>query len=352
MKTIQELLEIAFEKEASDLHLLVGSPPCYRFNGELQFLQGEAALSEKENEQLIFSLVSPEQKELLINNKELDFSFNYADKCRFRINAYYQKDTLAVALRLIPARIKTIQELGLPDICHQIAKLKQGLVLVTGPTGHGKSTTLAAIVDEILKIRSCHVVTIEDPIEFVFKSSTALVSQRELHQDTHSWANSLRAVLREDPDVILIGEMRDYETMSAALTIAETGHLVLSTLHTNSASQSMDRILDSFPEEAKNLARVQLASVLEVVLSQRLVPLVIGGRGLVYELMIASSAIRNTIREAKTHMIDNIIQTSADIGMKSLEKSLEELYEKKEISIDTFKLYAQKSKDISGRSSE
>ena len=351
MENIQRLLEIAFTRNASDLHLVVGFPPCFRFNGELEFLREEELLTEKDNENLIFSLLNDEQKELLINNKELDFSFNYSEKCRFRINAYYQKDSLAAALRLVPNQIRGIAELGLPDICFNIAKLKQGFVLVTGPTGHGKSTTLAAIVDEILRVRSCHVVMIEDPIEFVFKSNSSLISQRELHQDTHSWANALRAVLREDPDVILIGEMRDYETIAVAMTIAETGHLVFSTLHTNSAGQSIDRILDSFPEETKNLAKVQLSSVLEIVLSQRLVPFVSGGRGLAYELMISNSAIRNTIREGKTHMIDNIIQTSASVGMKTLQSCLEDLYKEKKISIDTFKLYTTKAKEISGRSS-
>ncbi len=350
MKSIQELLEIALTRNASDLHLVVGFPPCLRFNGELEFLREEELLTERDNENLTYPLLNEEQKELLLNNKELDFSFNYSGKCRFRINAYYQKDSLAVALRLVPNEIKGIAELGLPEICFDIAKLKQGFVLVTGPTGHGKSTTLAAIVDEILRVRSCHVVTIEDPIEFIFKSNSSLVSQRELHRDTHSWANALRAILREDPDVILVGEMRDYETISAAMTIAETGHLVFSTLHTNSAGQSVDRILDSFPEEAKNLAKIQLASTLEIVLSQRLVPYVTGGRGLAYELMISNSAIRNTIREGKTHMIDNVIQTSASVGMKTLQSCLEDLYEKGKISIDTFKLYTTKAKEISSQS--
>lgn len=346
MKTIQEYLDIAIKENASDLHLLVEYPPCLRIDGELKFITGEEPLSEKDNQLLVYSLLNDEQKELLESNKELDFSISLSGKGRFRVNAYFQKESLAASFRTIPLQVKSIDELGLPKICHEIAKLKQGFVLVTGPTGHGKSTTLASIIAEILKIRACHVVTIEDPIEFVFKGARSLISQRELHQDTHSWANALRSVLREDPDVILIGEMRDYDTISAALTIAETGHLVFSTLHTNSAAQSIDRIIDSFPEEAKNLAKIQLAGALEMVVSQRLVPKISGGRMLAYELMIANSAVRNSIREGKNHMIDNIIQTSSSIGMKSIDSSLEELYKSGKISLDSFRLYSTSARDI------
>lgn len=349
MTDIKYLLEKVLEKNASDLHLSSGTSPILRINGELRFLQEEGILSPKDCEGMIFSLISEEQKELLLNNKELDFSFEFAGKARFRVNAYFQKDSLSASLRAIPNYIKGINELGLPEICHDFAKLKQGFVLITGPTGHGKSTTLAAIIKEIIEERACHIVTIEDPVEFAFESKLSLVSQRELHQDTLSWGNALRSVLREDPDVVFIGEMRDYDTMSAALTIAETGHLVFSTLHTNSASQSIDRIVDSFPEASKNLIKIQLSTSLEAVLSQRLVPLLSGGRTLAYEVMTASSAVRNSIREGKTFMLDNIIQTSSGLGMISLESTLEKLVKEKKISLETAKLYALHSDEMSRR---
>lgn len=347
MDNINRLLEIVVERNASDLHLVVGVPPCLRIHGDLIFLVDEGVLLEKNCEDLIFSMLSEEQKDLLLNNKEIDFSFEMSDKGRFRVNVYYQKGSLAAALRLIPLKIKSIEELALPKICHEFAKLEQGFILVTGPTGHGKSTTLAAIINEILLTRSCNVITIEDPIEFVFSSQRSLVSQRELHQDTHSWVSALRSALREDPDVVLIGEMRDYDTIAAALTIAETGHLVFSTLHTNSSSQSIDRIIDAFPEEAKNQIRIQLSTSLEAVFSQRLVPTTTPGRVLAYEVMIASSAVRTSIREAKSHMIDNIIQTSAGLGMSTMENSLVKLVEEGKITAETARLYALRPEEIS-----
>lgn len=349
MKTIQELLEITLREKASDLHLVRGFLPCLRIEGVLRFLKEESVLTEEDCERLVFSLLTGEQKELLLNNKELDFSLELTDRCRFRGNAYYQLGAMAASFRIIPKEIKSIDELGLPSICHEFTKLKQGFILVVGPTGHGKSTSLAAMIKEIINNRPCHVVTIEDPVEFVFESKMALVSQREIHQDTHSWANALRSVLREDPNVVLIGEMRDYETIAAALSIAETGHLVFSTLHTNSASQSIDRIIDSFPEGSKNLVRSQLSTSLEAVLSQRLVPMISGGLTLACEVMIASSAIRNSIREGKVPMLDNIIQTSASMGMNTLESHLEKLWQAGKISIETAKLYALRPEEISRR---
>lgn len=349
MTDIKKLLETVLEKDGSDLHIAANAAPIIRVHGELKFLNEEGIIDPKESERLIFSLINPEQKELLINNKELDFSFEYTGKARFRVNAYFRQDTLAASFRAIPNYIKGIDELGLPRICHDFARLKQGFVLVTGPTGHGKSTTLAAIIKEITEERACHVVTIEDPVEFIFQAKSALVSQRELHSDTLSWNNALRSVLREDPDVVLIGEMRDYETMAAALTIAETGHLVFSTLHTNSAAQSIDRIVDVFPEGAKNMIRTQLSVCLEAILSQRLVPMVSGARTLAYEVMVASSAVRNAIREGKSFMLDNIIQTSASLGMSTLEASLDKLLKQGKISIETAKLYALHPEELSRR---
>ncbi len=347
MAEIQNLLQLTIDRGASDLHLQVGQPPCLRIHGELSFVTGENPLSEEEVERLLFSLLQPEQKELLINNKEIDFSFELAGKGRFRVNVYHQKGTLAGALRFVPLKIREIDELGLPKICHEFARLKQGFVLVTGPTGHGKSTTLAAIIKKILAERSCNVITIEDPVEFVFESKRALVSQRELNLDTHSWAAALRSALREDPDVVLIGEMRDYDTIAAALTIAETGHLVFSTLHTNSASQTVDRIIDAFPEEGKSQVRMQLATSLEAVLSQRLIPQAGGGRVLAYEVMVASPAVRTAIREGKTHMLDNIMQTSGALGMSTLESCLVRLVQEGKISLENARLFALRPEEIS-----
>jgi len=335
------------ERHASDLHLLVGVPPCLRVHGELIFLPVGEVLNKSDTEEMIFSVLSEEQKELLTNNKEIDFSFEFTGKGRFRVNVYYQKGSLAAALRFIPLEIKTIDQLGLPKICHEFANLKQGFVLVTGPTGHGKSTTLAAIISEILANRSCNVITIEDPIEFVFESKKSLVSQRELHHDTYSWVAALRSVLREDPDVVLVGEMRDYDTIAAALTIAETGHLVFSTLHTNSASQTVERIIDAFPDESKNQVRMQLSTSLEAVFSQRLVPTITPGRTMAHEVMVGSPAIKTAIREGKTHMIDNIIQTSAGLGMINLETSLVKLVNEGKVTLETARLYALRPEEIS-----
>lgn len=344
---IKTLLALTIERKASDLHLVVGVPPCLRIHGELRFLNEFGVLTEKDTENLLFSILQEEQKELLINNKEIDFSFELAGQGRFRVNVYNQKGTLAGAFRFIPMKIRSIEELGLPSICHEFTKLKQGFVLVTGPTGHGKSTTLAAIINEIVNTRHCNVITIEDPIEFVFQNNKALVSQRELGLDTHSWVASLRSVLREDPDVVLIGEMRDYDTISAALTIAETGHLVFSTLHTNSASQTVDRIIDAFPEESKNQIRIQLSTCLEAVFSQRLLPTIEEGRTLAYEVMIATVAIKTAIREGKTHMVDNIIQTSGNLGMSTLESSLVKLVNDGLITMETARLFALRPEEVS-----
>lgn len=319
---IQQLLQLAIDRKASDLHLVVGIPPTLRVDGSLVKVPNEPALTKEETERLIKGVLNSEQLERVTVNKEIDFSLPFSDKGRFRVNVYYQKGTLAAAFRLIPLKIPTIDELRLPPICHEFTKLRQGFILVTGPTGHGKSTTLAAILDEINATRPVHILTIEDPIEFVFTPQQALISQREMREDTHSWEVALRSALREDPDVVLVGEMRDHETIASALTIAETGHLVFATLHTNSAAQTVDRIVDVFPEEQQGQVRLQLSNVLEAVFSQRLVPLVQGGRIAAYEIMTGSTAVKNAIREGKTHQIDNIIQTSAELGMTNLETVL------------------------------
>src|SRR3989339_1814274 len=244
MTTIQQLLLEVIKRKASDLHLTVGALPTLRVDGSLTPLEGEKPLMAEDVQGLVFSILTEEQKEILLANKELDFSFALGEVARFRVNVYHQKGYLAASLRLIPAKIKTLEELNLPSIIKNFVRLPQGFVLITGPTGHGKSTTLAAVINEINETRSEHIVTIEDPIEYIYPHRQSLISQRELHLDTHSWEIALRSVLREDPNVVLIGEMRDYETISAALTVAETGHLVLATLHTNSAAQTIDRIVD------------------------------------------------------------------------------------------------------------
>lgn len=348
---IEELLEAVVKNDASDLHLIVGIPPVLRVDGALMEISGQRPLSPQDAEELIFSLVTPEQKELLLANKELDFSVpftgeGFSGESRFRVNAYFQKGTLSAALRYLPPKIRTIEELNLPKILHEFAKLRQGFILVTGPTGHGKSTTLASTINEINVNRGCHIVTIEDPIEYTYPPAKSIISQRELRSDTYSWDLALRSVLREDPDVVLIGEMRDFETIASALTIAETGHLVFSTLHTNSAAQTIDRVIDVFPEHQQSQVRMQLSMVLEAVFSMRLLPRLGGGRIPAYELLISTPAIKTTIREGKTHLIDNIIQTSAEIGMVSLETTLASLVKGGKISLEVAQDFALRPDDL------
>lgn len=343
---IEELLETTVAKKASDLHLIADLPPVIRVDGALFHIPGKDKLTNDQIKELIFSILTEEQKEVLLVNKEIDFSFDYHPKGRFRVNIYFQKGTLAAALRLLPPVIPSIKEINLPDICYAFTELKQGFVLVTGPTGHGKSTTLAAILEEINKNRAVHIVTIEDPIEYVFVPKKAIISQREMKIDTHSWQIALRSCLREDPDVVMIGEMRDYETISSALTIAETGHLVFATLHTNSASQTIDRIIDVFPEEQQEQVKMQLSNTLEAVLSERLMPSLEGGRIPAFEILTATPAVRTTIREGKTHLIDNIIQTSGEMGMKTLEMDLAWLVKKGKISLETARSYALRPEEL------
>ncbi|MFH1565781.1 MAG: type IV pilus twitching motility protein PilT [bacterium] len=334
---IKDLLEKTIKSEASDLHLTIGAPPNLRINGELSPIPGMAPLNSEELEGLVFSLLNKEQKELFLVNKELDFSFSLGQKSRFRINTYFQKGYPAAALRNIPFKIPTLEELNLPKILHEFCKLPQGFVLITGAAGQGKSTTIAALLNYINETRSVHILTIEDPIEYVFPHKKSLVEQREMHLDTHSWEVALRSVLREDPDVVLIGEMRDYETISSAITIAETGHLVFATLHTNSAAQSIDRIIDVFPDYQQQQVRVQLASALEAVVCQRLVNTLDGKRLPAVEILLTTNAVKNVVREGKVHQLDNIISTSLDLGMISLEHSLAKLVNEGKISLEEAK---------------
>lgn len=342
---ITQLFTEAVRVEASDLHLLVGFAPMLRVAGALVTISGTKPLTVEDAEALIFSTLNPSQKELLFNNREIDLSVA-ASVGRFRANIYYQKDSIAGAFRLIPSKIKSIDELGIPSICHEFVKLRQGLILVTGPTGHGKSTTLAAMIQDINQNRALHIVTIEDPIEYIYPKGKSLISQREMHQDTHSWNLALRSVLREDPDVVLVGEMRDFETIAAALTVAETGHLVFATLHTNSAAQTVDRIVDVFPEVQQGQVRLQLSSVLEGILAQRLIPAVSGGRVAVAEILTGTPAVRTTIRDGKTHLLDNVIQTSAEFGMMTLETALAKAVKEGKVNIEVASAFAIRPEEL------
>ncbi|HBB76973.1 MAG: twitching motility protein [Microgenomates group bacterium GW2011_GWC1_38_14] len=342
---LQDLLGLTVKNKASDLHLLVGVPPSLRIDGNLMPIGSYPPLTPEVLAEMVYSILKPEQKEILTANKELDFSLGFGGGAsgqlgRFRINIYYQRGNLAAAFRFLQPNIKTIDDLKLPKICHQFANLKQGLILVTGPTGHGKSTTLAAIINEINLNKTAHILTIEDPIEYVYPPGKSIISQREMAIDTHSWNNALRSSLREDPDVVMVGEMRDPETIASAITIAETGHLVFSTLHTNSAAQTIDRIIDSFPTDQQTQVKVQLASTLKGIISQRLIPQINGGRIVAVEILIGTNAIASNIRDGKTHLIDSVIQTSQDVGMLPLEASLASLVMSGAISLETAKGYA------------
>lgn len=347
---INQLLDQTIKNKASDLHLLPGIPPAIRIDGVLLSLN-YPAITPTQMDQMAFSLLKPDQKEMLLNNKELDFSFGfgggaYGDLGRFRANLYYQRGVLSGAFRYLQPKIRTLEELRMPKIVHSFATLKQGFVLVTGPTGHGKSTTLAAIINEINLNNASHILTIEDPIEYIYPNGKSIISQREMSIDTHSWNLALRSALREDPDVVLVGEMRDPETISAAITIAETGHLVFSTLHTNSASQTIDRIIDSFPPDQQTQIKAQLASTLKGIVSQRLIPEINGGRVPAVEVLLGSTAIASNIREGKTHLIDSAIQTSGQQGMITLESSLSSLVLSGSISLETAKSYALRPDEL------
>lgn len=336
---IETLLEEVVKQDSSDLHLTVGVPPTLRIDGALKPME-LPALKEAEVEKLVMSILNETQKDILAKDKEVDFSFAFGDVARFRANAYHQKGNLGLALRLIPVKIRTIDELGLPNVIDKFTELPRGLVLCTGPTGSGKSTTLAAMVDKINSEKAMHIITIEDPIEYTHNHKKSIVDQREVHYDTRSFAAALRSALREDPDVVLIGEMRDLETIASAITIAETGHLVLATLHTNNAAQSMDRIIDVFPPYQQQQIRVQLSNILQGVISQRLIPEIGGGRVAAAEILVSTPAVRNIVREGKTHQLDAVIQTGADQGMITMDKALANLVKQGRISADEARGYA------------
>jgi twitching motility protein PilT len=331
---IEILLEEVIKKKASDLHLQVGLPPILRIDGSLKPISGADVLTEETVESLIFAILDDDQKQILLKDKEFDFSFAFGDLGRFRVNAFHERGNLAAALRLIPNEILSVEQLGLPKVLNKFADYPRGLVLVTGPTGSGKSTTLAALINKINHERAEHIVTIEDPIEYTHKSIKSVVVQREVHYDTFSFSAALRSSLREDPDVVLIGEMRDLETIASAITIAETGHLVFATLHTNSAAQSIDRMVDVFPPHQQPQIRAQLSNILMAICSQRLVPAIGGGRIAAAEILIATPAVRNIIREGKSHQLDAVIQTGAEYGMQSMDKTLVSLVHAGTITYD------------------
>jgi len=337
MPSVEDLKRI-FKKAAdagsSDLHLTSGEKPIVRIDGKLQKLSDEEKMSDHEIRELVLLTLRPEYVERLRREKEVDFSFNF-DGSRIRANVFFESGTMSGSYRFITEKIRLFDELGLPPIIQEFGNYAQGLVVISGPTGHGKSTTIAAIIEYINQSAPKHIVTVEDPVEYVFKSAKSIISQRELGTDTLSFERALRSVLREDPDVVFIGEMRDLPTFDAALTIAETGHLVFTTLHTNSAAQTPDRIIDVFPKNQQDQVRQQLANVLTGVVSQRLIQKSSGqGRAVACEIMIANPAIKSLIREDKTHQIQSVIQMSASEGMITLDKVLADYVSKGEISLD------------------
>lgn len=346
MATLRELLEQMVEMGASDLHLTVGSPPMVRIDGKLtktnhDILTGEVI------KKLAYSMLNEKQKMKFEQNWELDFSFGIESMSRFRANMFMQRGNVAVALRQIPYKVKTFEELGLPKAITEFSRLPRGLVLVTGPTGSGKSTTLAAIIDKVNRERPVHIITVEDPIEYLHRHQMALVNQREVYSDTPSFSSALKYALREDPDVVLIGEMRDLETIESALSISETGHLAFATLHTNSAAESINRIIDAFPSNQQEQVRVSLSFSLQAIVSQTLIPKVGGGRVMALEILIVTPAIRAIIRDDKVHQIYSMIQSGQKFGMKTMNQSLVELYQSGKISINDAMGHSHNQQELS-----
>ncbi|MCA9386662.1 PilT/PilU family type 4a pilus ATPase [Candidatus Dojkabacteria bacterium] len=331
----EEVLKRAIAEEASDVHITVGHRPIVRIDGRLKTLNFKI-ISSQDAEDMARQIVENRKNILVEDLKQIDLSYTMLER-RFRVNIFRTMGDISIVMRLIPKKILSIDELELPQILKELSKVPAGLVLLTGPTGSGKSTTLAAVLNYINTTRAEHIITLEDPIEFVFPKGQSLIDQRELGQDFNEWPDALKAILRQDPNVVLVGEMRDHETISSTVTVSETGHLVFATLHTNSASQTIDRIIDVFPEAQQSQIRAQLAQVLTAVIGQRLVPLPGGGRKAVHEIMIATPAVKNAIREGQTHQIDNMIQTGQDYGMSTMESDLVELIRQGLISVQTAK---------------
>ncbi|TLM73378.1 MAG: type IV pilus twitching motility protein PilT [Actinobacteria bacterium] len=337
------------ERGGSDLHVTVGSPPGIRIRGEIVPVENHKALSPKDTMAMLLSLLSEEQRKRFETELELDFAYSIPGLSRFRANVFQQRNSMGAVFRVIPINIPTFEQLGLPKVCRYLAERPRGLVLVTGPTGSGKSTTLAAMVDHINATRSLHIITMEDPIEFMHRNKKAYVNQREIGEDTHSFSSALKRVLRQDPDVILVGEMRDLETISAAITAAETGHLVLATLHTTGGPETIDRIIDVFPPHQQQQVRMQLSNTLEGVLSQVLLRSTDGrSRVMAMEIMLGIPAIRNLIREGKTHQMPTIIQGGASLGMQTLDQSLKNLLQGGKCSFEEAIGKAQNPRELAG----
>jgi twitching motility protein PilT len=335
LTSIDGLLEQMVALGASDLHVTVGSPPAFRVRGHIVRAEGIDPFTADDTRSLLYRILSSEQQKHFELNRQLDFAYSMPGLARFRVNIYYQREAVGAAFRLIPQEIKSLEELQLPHILHSLAEYPRGLVLVTGPTGSGKSTTLAAVIDEINRNRSEHILTVEDPIEFVHRHKRCIVNQREIGPDATSFANALKAALRQDPDVILVGEMRDLETISTALTAAETGHLVFGTLHTQSAPSTIDRIVDVFPPEQQEQVRIMIAGSLQAVVTQTLLPTADGaGRVAALEILLPDDAVRNLIRQAKIEQVYSVMQTSTSRGMLTMEQSLADLVQRRVISTD------------------
>ena len=332
MVDFADLITTVLQRGASDLHLTVGSPPIIRVNGQLVRLD-TAPLRPQDTRELVYGILTQDQRQRLENNLELDFSYAVPGKARFRVNAYYQRASIGAALRTVPTALKSLEELRLPRSLHEWTTKPRGLVLVTGPTGSGKSTTLAALIDEINTTRSCHIMTIEDPIEFLHRHKRSMVNQREVGADTHGFAEALRSVLRQDPDVILVGEMRDLETMQIALTAAETGHLVFATLHTSDAPQAIDRVIDVFPPHQQQQIRIMLSNGLQGIACQQLLPTLQQSRVVAAEVLMPTPAVRNLIREGKTHQIYSVMQTGSQFGMQTFDTALSNLVRQGAISL-------------------
>lgn len=329
---LDKLFKIAVEQKASDLHLIIGKPPIIRIDGELKQITSEPVLTNDNAHALIFGILSPAQQEKFVNERELDMSYEISDFCRFRVNIHWEKGNVGLVARIVASRIPTMEEILMPKIAYQMARAQDGLVLVTGPTGSGKSTTLAAMINLINSERNCHIVTLEDPIEFVYQSVKSIIKQRELGSDIITFASGLKHTLRQDPNVIMVGEMRDLETIAATMTLAETGHLVLATLHTINAAQTVDRIIDAFPPYQQDQIRVQLSMSLHGIISQRLLVKQGGGRIAAREVLVNTPAVSNLIRENKIAQIKTVIQTSADTGMNTMDQDLKRLFQQNAIS--------------------
>lgn len=336
---IEGLLSLAASNGASDIHLLVGLRPVFRVDGNLSEIENEEVFSPELMKEVVFSMLDPLRQEMFIKERELDFAYQIHQGTRFRVNIHWEKGNIGLVARVVSSHVPSMQDLGMPEVVYELSRLKQGLILITGPTGCGKSTSIAAIIDLINQERKEHIVTLEDPIEYLFTAQKSIIRQRELYRDFMSFASALKHVVRQDPNVIMVGEMRDLETIAAALTVAETGHLVLATLHTLGSSETIDRIIDVFPAHQQNQIRLQLSMELRAVVSQQLIPRIGGGRIAAREIMINTPAISNLIRENKVSQLRTVLQTSAQEHMQTLDQDLKRLYQERSISRETAELY-------------